>query len=111
MKNSDYSAIYASLKAAAHDAPPDPGVYIMHDDENRIIYVGKAKALKNRLSSYFSGDKDPKTQALLKHARSIETIIVSNEYEALLLENTLIKQHSPQKRRPFHPPAGIDGCS
>ncbi|GHV71859.1 UvrABC system protein C [Spirochaetia bacterium] len=96
MKNSDYSANYASLKAAAHDAPFDPGVYIMHDDENRIIYVGKAKALKNRLSSYFSGDKDPKTQALLKHARSIETILVSNEYEALLLENTLIKQHTPK---------------
>jgi excinuclease ABC subunit C len=68
----------------------------MRDGENRIIYVGKARILKNRLSSYFSGEKDVKTATLLRHVRSIETIIVANEYEALLLENTLIKQHSPR---------------
>jgi excinuclease ABC subunit C len=68
----------------------------MRDEESRIIYVGKAKALRNRLGSYFSGVKDIKTQTLVRHARSIETIIVANEYEALLLENTLIKQHSPK---------------
>jgi excinuclease ABC subunit C len=68
----------------------------MRDSEGQIIYVGKAKHLKNRLKSYFSGKKDIKTAALLHHIRSFETIIVSNEYEALLLENTLIKQHSPR---------------
>ncbi|MDR0323651.1 MAG: excinuclease ABC subunit UvrC [Treponema sp.] len=77
-------------------APAESGVYIMKDDEGRIIYVGKAKHLKNRLKSYFSGEKDIKTVTLLRHVRNIETIIVANEYEALLLENTLIKQHSPK---------------
>jgi excinuclease ABC subunit C len=94
--NEGFSENYASLKAAAHEAPQEPGVYIMRDRENRIIYVGKARVLKNRLSSYFAGGKDVKTAALLRHAFSIETIIVANEYEALLLENTLIKQHSPK---------------
>jgi len=84
------------LKVAALDAPAEPGVYIMKDGEGQIIYIGKAKSLKNRLKSYFSGEKDIKTTTLLKHVRSIETIIVSGEYDALLLENTLIKQHSPK---------------
>jgi len=87
---------YGILRALAKDAPVEPGVYIWRDSENRIIYVGKAKILRNRLGSYFSGAKDVKTSALISHAKSIETIIVSNEYEALLLENTLIKQHSPK---------------
>ena len=85
-----------NLKASVADAPTKPGVYIMKDGDGQIIYVGKAKSLKNRLKSYFSGEKDVKTIVLLRHTRSIETIIVSGEYEALLLENTLIKQHSPK---------------
>ncbi|MCL1955597.1 MAG: excinuclease ABC subunit UvrC, partial [Brevinematales bacterium] len=68
----------------------------MKDADGQIIYIGKAKSLKNRVKSYFSGDKDIKTNTLMRHVRSIETIIVSSEYEALLLENTLIKQHSPK---------------
>ncbi|MDR2663810.1 MAG: excinuclease ABC subunit UvrC [Treponema sp.] len=84
------------LKKIARDAPQEPGVYIMRDGANRIIYVGKARILRNRLSSYFSGEKDIKTRILVRHAASIETIIVKDEYEALLLENTLIKQHSPK---------------
>jgi excinuclease ABC subunit C len=95
MSNNRPVDAYASLKAAARDAPAEPGVYIWRDEENRIIYVGKARVLKNRLASYFA-DKTVKTTHLMRHARSIETIIVSNEYEALLLENTLIKQHSPK---------------
>ncbi|MDR2069890.1 MAG: excinuclease ABC subunit UvrC [Treponema sp.] len=90
------SDTWSSLKAAARDAPREPGVYIMRDSENRIIYVGKAKTLKNRLNSYFSGARDIKTATLMHHVQTIETIIVANEYEALLLENTLIKQHSPK---------------
>jgi excinuclease ABC subunit C len=85
-----------SLKNTARDAPLEPGVYIMRDEENRIIYVGKARVLRSRLNSYFSGEKDVKTSVLINRARSIETIITANEYEALLLENTLIKQHSPK---------------
>ncbi|MDR3161532.1 MAG: excinuclease ABC subunit UvrC [Spirochaetaceae bacterium] len=85
-----------ALKAAARAAPQEPGVYIMRDGENRIIYVGKARLLRNRLASYFAGAKDVKTATLLSHVRAIETIITANEYEALLLENTLIKQHSPK---------------
>jgi excinuclease ABC subunit C len=86
----------ADLKAAAHDAPDTPGCYLWRDDEGRIIYIGKAKSLRNRLKSYFSGDKDIKTATLIRNAATIETIIVTNEYEALLLENTLIKQHRPK---------------
>jgi excinuclease ABC subunit C len=84
------------LKKIAREAPREAGVYIMKDRENRIIYVGKARILRNRLFSYFSGEKDIKTSILLRHVSSIETIIVKDEYEALLLENTLIKQHSPK---------------
>ena len=96
MVHDSFSENYDILKAAARDAALEPGVYIWRDSENRIIYVGKARVLRHRLTSYFSGSKDVKTTALISHARSIETIIVSNEYEALLLENTLIKQHSPK---------------
>ena len=91
-----FSENYEILKEFARESPAEPGVYLWKDAENRIIYVGKARILKNRLASYFSGAKDVKTAAIISRAKSIETIIVSNEYEALLLENTLIKQHSPK---------------
>ncbi|MDR0623558.1 MAG: excinuclease ABC subunit UvrC [Treponema sp.] len=96
MSHEGFSANYTMLKAAVKDAPMGPGVYIMRDEEGRIIYVGKARLLKNRLVSYFSGSKDIKTATLIRHTRSIETIILASEYEALLLENTLIKQHFPR---------------
>ncbi|MEJ5188888.1 MAG: excinuclease ABC subunit UvrC [Breznakiellaceae bacterium] len=87
---------YSELKRFVKSAPLNPGVYLMKDREGHIIYVGKAKVLRHRLASYFNGPKDIKTRTLLSHLASIETIVVSNEYEALLLENTLIKQHSPR---------------
>ncbi|MDR3356952.1 MAG: excinuclease ABC subunit UvrC [Spirochaetaceae bacterium] len=96
MTDSDQDKIHQKLKSVARDAAELPGCYIMRDGDGRIIYVGKAKSLRNRLVSYFSGRKDVKTATLLKRTRSIETIVVSNEYEALLLENTLIKQHTPR---------------
>ena len=96
MPHDAFSENYLTLKARVHDTPQEPGVYIMQDQENRIIYVGKARLLRNRLHSYFSSGKDIKTATLMRHVHSIETIILSNEYEALLLENTLIKQHSPK---------------
>jgi len=86
----------AKLKAVIADSPQEPGVYIMKAQDDSIIYVGKAKSLRNRLRSYFSGEKDIKTATLIRHVYSIETIIAKNEYDALILENTLIKQHSPK---------------
>jgi len=96
MKNQINSENIEKLKSSVLDAPHEPGVYIMKNENSEIIYIGKAKSLKNRLKSYFSGEKDIKTATLLRHIFSIETIIVTSEYEALLLENTLIKQHSPR---------------
>ena len=84
------------LHETALKAPKSSGVYLWRNAESTIIYVGKAKNLKNRLSSYFAGNKDIKTRILISKARSIEYITTSNEYEALLLENTLIKQHNPR---------------
>ncbi|GMO16424.1 MAG: hypothetical protein Pg6A_02570 [Termitinemataceae bacterium] len=85
-----------TLKKQVSASPREPGCYIMRDINSNIIYVGKAKILRTRLNSYFNGTKDIKTATLMRHVHSIETIIVSNEYEALLLENTLIKQHKPK---------------
>jgi excinuclease ABC subunit C len=88
--------ILDTLKAVAHSSPLGPGVYLWKDEVGRVIYVGKAKILRHRLCSYFSGKKDPKTMALIGRAVAIETVLTTSEYEALLLENTLIKQHSPK---------------
>ncbi len=76
--------------------PDTPGVYLMKNDQSEIIYVGKAKQLKKRVSSYFSRNKDIKTAALVRHIASIEHISTRNEYEALVLENNLIKQWNPK---------------
>ncbi|MDR2699634.1 MAG: excinuclease ABC subunit UvrC [Nitrososphaerota archaeon] len=79
------------------DIPTDPGVYLYRDVQGDILYVGKAKNLRSRVKSYFSSiDQTPKTRRLLLHIRSIDWIIVNNEVEALLLENKLIKQHTPK---------------
>ena len=76
--------------------PDQPGVYLMKDAEGRIIYVGKARSLRNRIRSYFAGEKDIKTRFLVAHIADIEVIITNTEYEALILENNLIKQWAPQ---------------
>ncbi len=78
--------------------PTDPGIYKFLDGDGIILYVGKAKNLRNRLASYF-GDKKyttAKTKALVKHAHHIEFTMVETETDALLLENTLIKEHQPR---------------
>lgn len=82
------------LRALVHSAPLDPGVYIWRGPNQEVLYVGKAKHLKNRLKSYFS-DKSIKTQHLLSKSHFVEFMVVSNEYEALVLENNLIKRHQP----------------
>ena len=78
--------------------PTDPGVYLMKDKRGRVIYVGKAKNLRNRVRNYFhrSGDDRPFVKLLDRILSDIETVITSSEKEALLLENTLIKQHKPR---------------
>ena len=79
-------------------APNYPGVYLMKDAEGKVIYVGKAKNLKKRLSSYFkqSGQIDLKTRVLVKKVSSFDTIITRTEKEALILESNLIKQYKPR---------------
>ena len=87
-----------SLNDKLSGTPNDPGVYIMKDAEGKVIYVGKAKNLKKRLSSYFkqSGQTDLKTSVLVKNVSSFDTIITITEKEALILESNLIKQYRPK---------------
>lgn len=87
---------WQKLHETALKAPSSSGVYMWRNPQGTVIYVGKAKSLKNRLSSYFSGNKDIKTRLLISHAESIEYITTANEYEAFLLENNLIKQYTPR---------------
>jgi excinuclease ABC subunit C len=84
------------IKASISDFPESPGVYIMKDETGQIIYVGKAKKLRARVRSYFLTGRDVKTAALVKRIRAIDFVVTANEYEALILENNLIKQHSPR---------------
>lgn len=88
--------IREQLHNTALKAPKSSGVYLWRNEEGIVIYVGKAKNLKNRLTSYFSGQKDFKTMTLISKAHSIEYITTANEYEALILENNLIKQYHPK---------------
>ena len=89
-------AVREILHETALQAPSSSGVYLWRNRQGDVIYVGKAKNLKNRLTSYFSGSKDIKTKLLVAHADSIEYITTANEYEAFLLENNLIKKHNPR---------------
>lgn len=75
-----------------------PGVYLWKNDKGQIIYVGKAVNLRNRVRSYVRHDakRAPKVSAMMSHAADVETIVVANEMEALILENTLIKKHRPR---------------
>ena len=75
-----------------------PGVYLWKNDRGQIIYVGKAVNLRNRVRSYVRHDakRAPKVTAMMSHAADVETIVVANEMEALILENTLIKKHRPR---------------
>lgn len=84
------------LKDSIADFPLSPGVYLMKDAQGVIIYVGKAKKLRNRVRSYFAAGKDVKTAALVGKIRNIDFIVTENEYEALILENNLIKEHNPR---------------
>lgn len=78
--------------------PDKPGVYLMLDERGKVIYVGKASSLKNRVRSYFrSGQSQPaKVKALVQHIADVEYIVTDTEIEALILENNLIKKHRPK---------------
>lgn len=76
--------------------PEEPGCYLMKDRQGTIIYVGKAKILKNRVRSYFTGSHDGKTQRLVSEIEDFEYIVTSSDLEALILELNLIKKHDPK---------------
>ena len=87
----------AALLSKANDLPLSSGVYRMKDKSGRIIYVGKSKKLKNRVTSYFrGGHKNLKTQRMVLSVHDFDVIFVDSEIEALTLENTLIKKHTPR---------------
>ena len=85
----------AELREKANKLPLLPGVYIMKDAAGEVIYVGKAKALKNRVTSYFRGEHLPKVAAMVSHVDDFDVIVAASEFEALVLENSLIKRHMP----------------
>lgn len=86
-----------NIKLILKTLPEKPGVYRFYDDKGSVIYVGKAKRLKRRVSSYFNKDHDsPKVRMLVTKIRDIETVVVDSEWEALLLENSMIKQFKPR---------------
>ncbi|MEA2505703.1 MAG: excinuclease subunit [Actinomycetota bacterium] len=80
----------------AGSVPARPGVYLFRDGDGRVVYVGKAKSLRSRLSNYFTGEHHPRTRAMVEAARDVEWIVTDSELEALHLEVSLIKQHRPR---------------
>lgn len=83
-------------RPAAGTIPKDPGVYMFRDPAGRVIYVGKAKSLRSRISNYFGPELHPRTYAMVHAAADLEWIVTSNEVEALHLEVNLIKEHRPR---------------
>ena len=89
---------FEELKDKALSLPLAPGVYIMRDKTDTVIYVGKAKKLKNRVSQYFqdTGSHTPKTRLMVSHIHHFDVIVAASEFEALVLECSLIKRHMPR---------------
>ncbi len=89
---------FEELKEKAHRLPQVPGVYLMHNKDGIVIYVGKAKSLRNRVSQYFAdlASHTLKTRRMVSNIDCFETIFASSELDALLLENTLIKKYKPK---------------
>ncbi|MFN7728356.1 MAG: excinuclease ABC subunit UvrC [Bdellovibrio sp.] len=86
------------LRERVRGYPTQPGIYLMKSAADKIIYVGKAKNLKNRVRSYFTeaGDHTPKTKLLVRHIHEVDYILTKTEVEAFLLEASLIKKHRPK---------------
>lgn len=89
---------FEELRDKAHSLPLKPGVYIMQNAASQVIYVGKAKALKNRVSQYFQDQSrhNEKTRAMVSQIDHFDVIVVQSEFEALVLECSLIKRHQPR---------------
>ncbi len=89
---------YEELKEKALSLPLAPGVYLMKDKSDQVIYVGKAKKLKNRVSQYFqdTGSHTPKTRLMVSKIHHFDVIVAASEFEALVLECSLIKRHMPK---------------
>ena len=89
---------FEELKDKALSLPYEPGVYIMQDKTGQVIYVGKAKKLKNRVSQYFqdSSAHTPKTRKMVSQIDHFDVIVAASEFEALVLECSLIKRHMPK---------------
>jgi len=87
-----------TLSEKALSLPLSPGVYIMKGEGDKIIYIGKARELKNRVSQYFreAGHESPKVQSMVDHVKDFDYIVCTSEFEALILEASLIKQHTPK---------------
>ncbi|MBQ3037787.1 MAG: excinuclease ABC subunit UvrC, partial [Clostridia bacterium] len=87
-----------NIKEELKNLPEKPGVYIMHNSDDEVIYVGKAKILKNRVRQYFqkSSSHTPKVRAMVSNIKYFEYIVTDSEVEALVLECTLIKKHRPK---------------
>ena len=90
--------VFEALKEKAASLPFAPGVYIMKDKTGNVIYVGKAKKLKNRVSQYFqdTASHSPKTRMMVSKIDSFDVIVAASEFEALVLECSLIKRHMPK---------------
>ncbi len=89
---------FEELKDKALSLPYEPGVYLMQDKTGTVIYVGKAKKLKNRVSQYFqdTASHTPKTRKMVSQIDHFDTIVARSEFEALVLECSLIKRHMPK---------------
>ena len=89
---------FDELKEKALSLPYEPGVYLMRDKDNAVIYVGKAKKLKNRVSQYFqeTASHTPKTRMMVSKIHHFDVIVAASEFEALVLECSLIKRHMPK---------------
>ena len=86
-----------TLKDKIRSIPSSPGVYFFKDKKDQIIYIGKAKSLKKRVSSYFlKKQSDIKTSVMIKHIDDIDFLVVNNEAEALITESNLIKINKPR---------------
>ena len=90
--------VFEELKNKAGSLPMEPGVYIMRDEKDTVIYVGKAKKLRNRVSQYFLdlATHSPKTRLMVSKIHHFDVIVAASEFEALVLECSLIKRHMPK---------------
>lgn len=98
MEREDGNQRLKRLKTKANKLPKTPGVYIMRNKAGEIIYVGKAKALKNRVTQYFGAGNQhaPKVRKMIENVEDFDFVLCESEFEALILENSLIKQNQPK---------------